>query len=331
MIGRRTLTFLLRRGLRAALVAGAALGLLLLLVDWVEAGARGEGGVTATLLVALLEAPGHLARGAPLMAALAAALAVAGLVRAGEWQALGIAGLGPRARLAPLALVGLLVGGGAAFLQETTVPAAAQERARRGSEASGGPLRVGEEAWISSENAVFRVTLLEGWTLGPSSAWRRLPGPFLDRQVVASLAWDGTAWRRPDGPVALPWSDLPPPSVIDALGVPGEAADRPWASLAMDRRPAARAEIHTRWSRPLSCVPAALVGAAVPATLGAAPFAVVLGLLPTAAWEVVASALQSAAGQGVVPPALGAWLRLLLALLATGLALRPLGRPGPSG
>ena len=50
------------------------------------------------------------------------------LARAGEWQALGAAGLRPAVRLGPLAFVGLLVGGGAALVQETVVPAAAVER-----------------------------------------------------------------------------------------------------------------------------------------------------------------------------------------------------------
>ncbi len=331
MTGRRTTAFLATRGLRAALVAGTALGLLLLLVGWVEAGARSGGGVMDALVGALLEVPGHLVRGSPLVAALAAALAAAGLVRAGEWQALGAAGSSPAARLAPLALVGLLVGTGAALVQDTLVPIAAIERARRESAGSGGPLVRGGEAWLTAGEAVLRVTPAGPGVLGPSTAWRRLPGPALERLDVGQLAWNGRTWAPPGGPAAAPWSDLPPPDTLAVLLVPGDPADRPWASLRRDRRLDARAEVQARWSRPVSCVPAALTGAALPITLGATSPAVVLGVLPVVAWEVVALALQSVAGQGALSPAWVAIVRLLLAGIVTGLALRPSRRPGSGG
>ena len=57
----------------------------------------------------------------------------------------------------------------------------------------------------------------------------------------------------------------------------------------------------------------------------------VLGVLPVVAWEVVALALQSVAGQGALSPAWVAIVRLLLAGVVTGLALRPSRRPGSGG
>ncbi|MFH1467425.1 MAG: hypothetical protein ABIO70_23780, partial [Pseudomonadota bacterium] len=72
--------------------------------------------------------------------------------------------------------------------------------------------------------------------------------------------------------------------------------------------------------------PAAVVGATLPALLGAGAGPVLLAALPVIAWEGLATIAQAQAATGVVPPWTPAAVRLLLAALVAGLLVRRMGR-----
>jgi len=338
----RTSSWLAQRGLRWVLVSAAGMALLVLLADWVEAGARLAGGaqggptITEALLLALFLLPEHLVRSAPLIVALGSAIAVATLVRSGEWQALAGTGMSALRRLIPLAAVGLMMGGAAFLAQEHLVPRSASAYLERQAAYGGGPLSSGSTVWLSVGSTVFRISHIRNERLGETLAWTDEQGHLNARQRVEGLRWDGEAWQ-PEGeqkrlawsvaPQTDPWRALPPPEVLAVRAGPDSAPTRDWDALGADDRPWARAERQARWSAALGCCPAAVAGGAVPALLGAGPITVVLAVVPVLLWELSGAVLQLFAAQGELPPPLVAWLRLALAALMGGALLRRLGRP----
>lgn len=334
---------LLGRCLRWTAVAAVAVALLVLLVDWVELGARpapsGEPAVTNALRMALLLLPGHLVRAAPLVVGLGAALAVAGLQRSGEWQALAATGLGLRRRLLPFALVGALAGLCVLAAEQLLVPPATSAHARAVASTLGGPLALPEGTWIERGGTLFQLGWRPDEGPGPVLAIERREGQLAGSWRTDALHWEeGTGWRatgevdrrswpdQADGALDPPWSRLPSPAELQGLLGPDLLAARGWAALGRDARPAARAERQARWSRALACPLAGLAAAAVPAILGAGSLVIVLAALPILAWELLGAVLQAASAGGTLPPVSNALGRLGLALLLAGLLLRRLRR-----
>ena len=332
---------LLARALRWTVASAAVLALFALLVDWVEGGARAgsglEGGqaVAFALRVALLRLPGHLGRAAPLIAALGAAIAAAGLCRSGEWLALGAAGLPAWRRLLPFLALGLGVGLCGAALDAWVVPRAGTAGAQALAAARGGAIRSGELGWLARGDAVFRLRGEPGsGRIEEARAFALRDGRLEAAWAARDLRWDGRAWEsRGDAAepglegAGPPWGALSPPEVLGELVRAAPHAERTWAALLRDTSPASRAERGARWSRPLGCGLAALAGAALPALLGPGSLPVLLAALPVLAWEALGASAQAEAAVGTLPVAAVPLSRLGLAMLVSAGLLLRLRRP----
>ncbi len=320
------------RALRWLAVAIAATALLVLLVDWVEHGSRvagstGGAALMASLQLALLRLPAHLSRAAPVAVAIGASLAVVGLRRSGEWQALGAAGLGPLRLFAPIALLGGAVGLGAAALDAWVVPSAERAYHRALAHHSDRPLRQDGGTWLSVGGLAFHlegdpssgaVPAAHAFAVGdPGQSWTR-----------AALLWRDDAWRcEGDCAPGAPWDRLPAPDHLGELIGPEPPSALSWGTLSQDHRPSSRAELQARISRPLASPLAAIVAAAIAALLAPGPLVVLLAAAPVLAWELLASAAQAQAAIGQLPGAGIPIGRLVPALLIAGLLLWRLRRP----
>jgi lipopolysaccharide export LptBFGC system permease protein LptF len=328
----RATRLLLAHGARWLAVSLAATALLVLLVDWVELGARlarAEGGasLTGALQLALLLLPAHVSRAAPFTVALGSALTVVGLRRSGEWQALGAAGLGPGRLIAPLVALGLAAGLGAAALDAWVVPGATRAQLHLLAQHEGRPLRHDGATWLYADGQAFR---LEGDPVAGTIA--QAYAFSMDAQQMAwahaGIRWEGLAWACEGGCVeGSPWGSLPPPQAMAQLLGPEEPSALGWAVLGHDTRPSAAAERWARLSRPVASPLAALLAAAISALLAPGSLAVLLAAAPVLAWELLATGIQTQVGLGRLPGLGIPVARLGLAALLALLAWRRLGRP----
>ena len=339
---------LLRRGLWWMSVTLAATALLMVLVDWVEHGSRvssaaGSGpAVMESLRLALLLLPSHLSLGLPIVAALGASLAVVGLRRSGEWQALGAAGLGPTRLLAPFALLGGLAGLLTVGLDAWVTPVTSHAHATSMAAHQGSPLRQDDAAWFAQDGLIFRLEGDPASGLLGTAAVLMLPrgdGSPLQSWQSAQIRWAEPHWvsSDPGGDRSLPadapsvgsapWERLPAPAALSQLIGSQPASSHSWSTLLADPRPSSLAERHSRGSRPLVAPLAALVAAALTALLAPSSVAVLLAAAPVLAWELAATLAQTQVALGHLPPACIPGVRLGLALALALVLVRRLGRP----
>ena len=323
---------LLGRGLRWLAVAVTATALLVLLVDWVEGSSRvsaagGGAALAASLQLALLSLPAHLSRAMPVVVALGVSLAVVGLRRSGEWQALAAAGLGPTRLLTPFLALGALAGLASAGLDAWVVPTTARAHAHAMALHQDLPLRSPGGTWLSHDGIAFRLkgdptsgqlSQVDAFVVGDEpQAW-----------TATGLTWRNQAWAGSEGTVAQPpWSLLPGPAVLAELIGPEQPSALSWSALQQDDRPSSSAELQARLSRPLSAPLAALVAAALAALLAPGSMTVLLATAPVLAWELAATAFQSQAALGQLPvtgiPAARLGLGLLVLVLVLWRSRRP--------
>ena len=321
---------LLSRGLRWLTVSLTATALLVLLVDWVEHGARipGDqaGTVAASLRLAVLMLPGHLSVAMPIVVALGAAMCVVGLRRSGEWQALAAAGLGPTRLLAPFLLIGGVAGAAAASLDAWVVPATTGAHDRAMAQLEGRPLRLDDATWIELEGIAFQLTGDPGSGVLPDASAFSV-GQDIRAWTHEQLEWDGASWRTDAGPAPFPWDRLPQPELLSEMVGPQSPAGLSWTVLSGDERPTSRAERQARLTRPLAAPLAALLAAALTALLTPGSLAVLLAVTPVLVLEALATAAQSQAALGHLPPAGIPATRLGLALLLAAMLAWRLRRP----
>ncbi|MFH1469973.1 MAG: LptF/LptG family permease, partial [Pseudomonadota bacterium] len=253
---------LVTRGARWTAVAALALALLALLVDWVELGARGGAPVGQTLVEAALRVPAHLGQAAPLVAALGAALALTGLRRAGEWQALEGVGVGPWGRLGPLLALGWGLGAAAAAVDAWLTPWAGLARSNLAALQRGEPLRAAGSVWLALDDTLYELRGEPGdGNIEGARAFALSAGHLRAAWEADGLRWDGARWvPEPVGLTLEPWASLPAPPALAELVGTTPMPERTWTALGADAGPAAAAERATRWSRALVCGPAAVVG-----------------------------------------------------------------------
>jgi lipopolysaccharide export LptBFGC system permease protein LptF len=321
---------LLSRGLHWLAVALAATSLLVVLVDWVEHSSRveaqGGAALAASLQLALLLLPAHLSRAMPVVVALGVALAVVGLRRSGEWQALSASGLGPTRLLLPYLALGALGGAASAGLDAWVVPSAARAHSRALAVHHDRPLRSQGVTWIAHNGIAFRLEgEVSSGRLSHAAAFAL--GDDLDVWTSAGLAWRDPAWVPPDNAVQPPWSQLPGPEILAELIGPEQPSALSWSALREDDRPSSGAEVQGRLSRPLAAPLAALVAAALCALIAPGSAAVLLAAAPVLAWELMATALHSQASLGQLPATTIPAARLGLGLLVLAALMWRARRP----
>lgn len=317
------------RALRWTAVVAMATALLAFLVEWVERTARASGGEGHELVLAALAVPEHLVRATPLVAALGAAIAVAGMRRAGEWQALSAAGCTLTRRLGWLALCGGLAGLGGLATAEWGVPPSAWRAASLAGTSQGSTPLPRSGSWMAREDEILRVEGLRGADLRILERFRFEQGVLRDRTTWSPLNWNGRSWTAPSTHPALPPA-LPSPVILRARMGTGDPARLRWGDLASDPRPRAQAERHARWSRAVSCSASSWIGGAFPATVTASSWGLGLAVVPVVASELVATVLQAGAHTGGLPPVSNALARLAV-LLLTVLWLRRRTGAGDQG
>jgi hypothetical protein len=191
----------------------------------------------------------------------------------------------------------------------------------------GHPLHAAGSVWLSLDPTLFELRGdPSGGRLEGARAFTLSSGRLRGAWASAGLRWDGARWITGSGAEIGPWDALPAPDALaERVGSlpPGE---RTWEALRADTSPAATAERAARWSRTLACGPAAVVGAALCALAGPGAAGVLLAALPVLAWESLATLAQAQAAAGSLPPWATAAVRLLVAVLATGLLVRRMGR-----
>lgn len=314
--------WLLRRAVGWMAVVATALALLALVVDWVEAGNSTARPGVPPLLLAVVGIPAHLVRFAPILVALGAALAVAGMRRSGEWQALAGLGLSPARRLGPFLVAGWIGGLGGILLGESVVPAASLARARWEAAWRGGPLLAPSLAWYDGGDVLYHLET------GPDGS---------PREVEAFVLRDGRLARRlraplgGDAPGDPVFAGLPPPADLERMLALPAPSTRSSGDLLATGGPAEQAELVTRWSRAIGAGPAAVVGAALPAAFGPAAGFVLLGALPVLGWELGSAVVESQATLLLVPPWAPALPRLGAAVGFVVAILLILRRPARGG
>ena len=341
----RYLPWLLRRSGLWMAVATLAVALLVLLVEWVEAGAGETDAMKAldVLAMALLATPDRMVRLAPLIAALGAAIFVMGMLRAGEWQGLAALGFGPLRRFAPLLLWGGVVGALSFLGSQWVAPQANRALLLRQSSAQEGSLAGGSDTWLQRGEWIFHLDHepsvsgrpVEAFQVADELGWRlrtnRLEwaGHWVATETSA-LHPNRLRGTEPMTPPA-PWYLLPPPTTLERIAGTDDPAYFSRGDLLSNPRLRFQAERHSRWSRALSCVTAALVGGMIPALWGAGSWVVAAAALPVVFWELAGTALQVSSSQGAVPPIVPALFRLLSALFFIWVFLRRLRQAGSSG
>jgi lipopolysaccharide export LptBFGC system permease protein LptF len=356
----------LKRSLLWTGASTGALAALAVLVDSVENGARlgrlaGTGVKGSAFALALLHLPEHLVVLAPIAAALGSAIAVAGTCRSGEWQGVASTGLGPVTRLMPAFAGGCLVAALALAGGEWLVPSATLAGSRLEAtllaassvSAPGSALPESSGGWLALPGLVIHAEPAPGGFpagkddsesifLGPTVVWRIREPALVARWEAGALRWDGRSWE-PEGEAALvtwpgalsadepPWTAIPAPEALGGLLGSSTPSARSLDVLRLDPSPQAKAEIASRLSRALCTGPLALISGAIPAILGPEAWVLLVAVAPAFAAETAGIVLGASASQGATAPWLILAARMAVTIVAGGLLVRPLRRPGASG
>lgn len=277
------------RTLRFLTLAGAGwvtlvLGLLLGLAGLATAVEQSEQGPVAALLAGLWAAPVLVLPLTPLCAALGTALLAARMEARGEWSALQALGWSPQRSGLALLLVGLGLGGAQWVL---VGPAGAAAMAR-------------SEAILGQE-----------------------PAPWIWLEDRALRPADGASWRVREGRLEAVEGPPVAPETVALARMRQQPRVASHAALRDAPGAAARAEREARGARVLAAAAWAWL-AWLPLGRLRGSRRVGLVLVLALGWSGLDLALQAAAGQHLLSPALGGWggALVLLAICALALAQR---------